>query len=123
MEATKLDAIRHYVETNREDPAQLGTLGFGLFAHKEPPKSSKFVALYNDGSGADIFMRFDDGDYCDEHLTPVDEAIFDDFLYWIILPDAYEFWGEDIEIQKATDYNPQPDKLTISTKKYDDAND
>lgn len=59
-----------------------------------PPKGTKFVALYNDGSGAGLFFRDDNGDYFDDGLDPSCDEALDDYLLWIPLPDDFKLWGE-----------------------------
>jgi len=67
---------------------------FNLMDDTYPPKGSKFVVLYNDGSGADIFTRTDDGEYIGCSGEACTEENMDDFLYWALVPENYEFWYE-----------------------------
>lgn len=65
----------------------------------EPPTSGKFIALYGDGSGGDVFM-FDDSRNmiaADGVQTPIDgaEYLLDaNYCYWLPLPDSYKLWCE-----------------------------
>lgn len=60
--------------------------------HAEKPEG-KFVAIFNDGSGARLFMQCDnalltaEGDHCDP-----DEL--NEYSHWIPLPDTFQFWFE-----------------------------
>jgi hypothetical protein len=61
-----------------------------------PEVGRKFIALYNDGSGSNMFVRLDDT-YID---TDGDEYYeFDDgsYIFWAYLPEKYEFWCENRE--------------------------
>ncbi len=68
--------------------------GFKLFAHEEPGKGTKFIATFNDGSGACLFMRLDGGDYINSDGDYCHEDIFDSYLYWAELPLSFKLWFE-----------------------------
>ncbi len=70
---------------------------------KDNMPTGKFIALYSDGSGGNLFWRLDDDEsglpvYCDHDgdLLPDPETYLVDsgYLYWIELPDNYKFWFE-----------------------------
>ena len=62
-------------------------------ADKYPPIGTKFVALYNDGGGACLFIRTDNEELLDSGYEVSNEEVLDDFLLWCEVPDNYEFWG------------------------------
>ena len=65
-----------------------------------PPTKGKFIATYNDGSGATLFqlkkgkLTMHEEKYSAGHFEKVAVDVLDDFLYWIPLPDNFKFWGE-----------------------------
>ncbi len=59
----------------------------------EPP-TGKFVALYNDGSGATIYQRLENGDLIDSEGELYTDENLDSYLYWIPLPDDFKLWWE-----------------------------
>jgi len=64
-----------------------------------PPKEGKFVALYNDGSGASLFVCvYDDRNelsYFDCEGEKYYEECMGNYSSWIPLPDTYNFWKEE----------------------------
>jgi hypothetical protein len=69
------------------------------------PNGQKFVALYADGSGARLCWISNDGNLMDYRLDTVvkgSEENIEEFLqgsgylYWMPLPDSFEFWGEHV---------------------------
>jgi hypothetical protein len=58
-----------------------------------PPIGSKFVVLYNDGSGSRMFWRHDCG-YVDCEGDEYEELPSESFSLWTELPDGFEFWCE-----------------------------
>lgn len=60
-----------------------------------PDPGRKFIALYNDGSGAAIFFAFDggviDSDGDEYYGWSPDDASYD---LWAYLPDTVQFWCE-----------------------------
>lgn len=62
----------------------------------EPPTKGKFVALYNDGSGAELFVALDKNELMDcEGDTSIKlSTLSDSFSHWYPVPDEYEFWFE-----------------------------
>jgi hypothetical protein len=58
-----------------------------------PEVGSKFIALYNDGSGGVLFFRHDGGyiDHDGEDWSIVDSSKFE---RWTYLPAGFEFWCE-----------------------------
>lgn len=74
--AAKLQAVTHY----------------NFIPHKHP--TGKFVALYNDGSGAGLF-EYKDGELFDGNGDECDPDCLDDYLYWAPVPQHYTYWGED----------------------------
>lgn len=71
-----------------------------FFTHPRP--EGKFIALYSDGSGAELFWAVDGEDglpaYVDREgdLIPEPETYFIDagFSHWLPLPDDFKFWFE-----------------------------
>lgn len=60
---------------------------------EKPPPHTKFVAFFNDGSGATLFKR------CRKKYISADgeyftEEILDSYSSWMALPDKFEFWFE-----------------------------
>jgi len=67
------------------------------------PNGQKFVALYADGGGADMYLTTDNGDLLDSELDLclmagveiTDEYLLDKgYQWWIPLPDTFKIWGE-----------------------------
>ena len=64
-----------------------------------PPKG-KFIALFADGSGCDIFHKHEDGSIYTPVFVEYGECVDIDwlldagYLHWIALPDDYKIWGE-----------------------------
>lgn len=58
-----------------------------------PPVGCKFIALYNDGSGAAMFWRHDHG-YIDGDGDEISEINEESFDLWTELPQDKEFWCE-----------------------------
>ena len=67
---------------------------FNLMAEGYPPKGSKFVVLYNDGSGADMIMRLDSGEYIGCAGEDFTDENLDNYLFWALVPEGFEFWYE-----------------------------
>jgi hypothetical protein len=65
-----------------------------LMADKYPAIGTKFVALYNDGGGACLFIRQEGDLIVDSGFEISSEEVLDDFLLWCEVPDNYKFWGE-----------------------------
>lgn len=66
------------------------------------PNGTKFVALYSDGSGADLFYTNEIGELfnSDSELIDIkDHSWLEDagYLWWIELPQEFEIWREDFE--------------------------
>ncbi len=69
------------------------------YFHVETPKSDrKIVAVYGDGSGADIFKTGKDGAFSDiENLKfSPDEMQDNQFFMWCYLPDNFKVYGEEL---------------------------
>jgi len=75
------------------------------FAHEKP--EGKFVALFADGSGANLYWRLDDQPcglpvYCDAtgDLIGEPETYFEDAGYyaWLPLPDDFQLWMEQVPV-------------------------
>ncbi|WBU27628.1 hypothetical protein OOZ54_13240 [Rhodopseudomonas palustris] len=58
-----------------------------------PDIGRKFIALYNDGSGASLFYRHEDG-YLDEDGNEFGDDLHS-YDYWAYLPAGKSFWCED----------------------------
>lgn len=63
------------------------------------PNGTKFVAIYGDGSGADLYCIDDDGHLWDsdgEHIHyPPDNFLMDSgYAYWLLLPKTFKLWFE-----------------------------
>ena len=67
---------------------------YNLMADSYPPRGTKFIALYNDGSGADMFMHTDGGEYIGCSGEECTEENLDHYLLWALVPNDYEFWYE-----------------------------
>lgn len=70
------------------------------FYTNEPPKNSRFVAIYADGGGAALFRLDNAGNYCDVNgdLVPDGDWFADaGFLNYILLPDNFRLWFEGQE--------------------------
>ena len=65
-----------------------------LISEIHPPTGHKFVALFNDGSGAKLFLKDDYGQIYDVQMEPCPLDVLDDFSHWELIPDNYKFWGE-----------------------------
>lgn len=66
------------------------------------PNGTKLVAIFADGSGADLFMVDDNGDLYDAEFThygPAPDTYLIDagFCMWMELPDGFPFWFEQKE--------------------------
>lgn len=62
--------------------------------HDVIPKGTKFVAMYLDGSGAQVFLKDDNGDLYDAGGDPASkEALSDNFAIWLDLGD-FKLWME-----------------------------
>jgi hypothetical protein len=59
-----------------------------------PEVGCKFIALYNDGSGAAMFWRHDDG-YIDADGDEYGDLSFSDYDHWAYLPHDLEFGCEN----------------------------
>lgn len=68
----------------------------GYFAHEMPPVGRKFVAVYADGSGANVYMRSMVSEYKDSHSNVISFDFFLDcqYSYWQTLPDSFKLWFE-----------------------------
>jgi hypothetical protein len=74
-------------------------------ADKPPPTGTKFVALYDDGSGARLFFRHDAGfiDSDGEELSTLSGT----YDLWTELPAGFEFWCEMREADPVQFPTPQ----------------
>jgi len=63
------------------------------FHEEPPPVGSRFVILFNDGSGARMFWRHDCG-YIDCEGGEYEELPPESYSLWTALPDGMEFWCE-----------------------------
>jgi len=63
-----------------------------------PPKNEHFIALYGDGSGAEIFACVAENEYCNSdgealEVPDIQEWLLDtSFMYWVPLPSDFKFW-------------------------------
>lgn len=73
---------------------------------KQPKEGRKFVALYSDGSGADVFKRDKQGNLYNGEgeilsQTWLEDAGFSSFMY---LPDDFTLWFEQgIMVEQTND--------------------
>lgn len=58
----------------------------------QPPKGSRIVAIYADGSGAHLFY-FDGNEYTDEDGSA--RSDIDSFSMWAMVPDGMRLWCEE----------------------------
>lgn len=69
----------------------------GLYNFYEDTPPSKFVALYSDGSGCDLFYEVEEGFYSSPEykFERVQADWFADagYLWFMPLPDGFEIWG------------------------------
>ena len=67
--------------------------------YKQPPEEgTRFIAFYSDGSGAELFMRTDNGDYikADSMFAPDTNWFIDSgYLWFARLPDDFRLFFED----------------------------
>jgi hypothetical protein len=69
---------------------------------KSIPNGTTFVALYEDGSGARLFMITDEGELLEEtgdavSYAPDTHLIKEGFAYWIKLPDSFQLHFQQVE--------------------------
>lgn len=57
-----------------------------------PDLGRKFIAIYNDGSGANLFFRYDEG--CLDQEGEEGPTDWDAYGCWAYLPDGLKFWCE-----------------------------
>jgi len=73
-------------------------LNWELMYDKQPKPGCRFIALFNDGSGSQMFIRVGDKvctpTDCKEDNDWYDLEYLDNFLYWYPLPEGFKFWGE-----------------------------
>lgn len=67
-----------------------------LFQEQMPPKGTKFVAIFNDGSGSDLFVRLDSGEYINCCGDEASDEMLDDYLFWHEAPNM-KLWFELIQ--------------------------
>lgn len=73
------------------------------FYEQPPEHGTRFIAFYSDGSGAELFMRTDNGDYikADSMFAPNTDWFIDSgYLWFARLPDDFKLFfesGEDFE--------------------------
>ncbi len=79
--------------------------------HAEAP-TGKFVAFYNDGSGASVFCMTDAGELLNAEGEAYDEAALDNYCQWMPLPDDFRFFFEEKEPVS----NPKPDDGWVEWK-------
>jgi len=73
-----------------------------FFNERLPDVGQKFIALYDDGSGANLYLRIDDALTGDPLYLSADgmddfSETMDNYLYWIPLPDDYKFSFEELQ--------------------------
>ena len=76
---------------------------WNTFAESRPENGRRFIALYSDGSGSQIFYGYDcgmiDQDGDDRYIDDIDNG---DFFYWSYLPDNFKMWCEDRSVDPFT---------------------
>lgn len=61
----------------------------------DPPNEGKFLAFFNDGSGANLFFIDDSGDIYDCQLEPREREYLEScYNLWIKMPDDFEYFFE-----------------------------
>lgn len=62
----------------------------------DPTPGRKFVALFADGSGADLFRRDKQGNYYNTEGELLSQTWLEDagYLAFMYLPDYFTFWSE-----------------------------
>ena len=73
----------------------------------EPKVGQKLVAIYDDGSGAELLYRTDDG-YLDSYGD--DHHDLDSFAIWAPMPANFKFWCE-IRGEDTFTFPPAPDTM------------
>lgn len=59
------------------------------------PPVGRFVALFSDGSGANLFFHADGGDLYDANMEPDSwDDLEGNYSLWAVLPDNFKLWGE-----------------------------
>lgn len=76
--------------------------GFNHLVSKSIPNGTRFVAIYGDGSGANLFMIDDSGHLLDAEFadqTPAPDTWLMDagYQYWMKIPDTFKLWFEHTE--------------------------
>lgn len=61
---------------------------------EKPQLGQKFCALYNDGSGARLYMIDDSGEMHSSEGELENIEYLDNFSHWFAIPDSYKFWME-----------------------------
>jgi hypothetical protein len=61
-----------------------------------PKKGTKFVALFGDGSGGNVFFKDDDGQLYDHEAQFLERGYLENagYAYWLPLPDSFKLWFE-----------------------------
>lgn len=68
-----------------------------LWAHEKPKQGVRFVGLFNDGSGGNLYkvVNYSKGIIHDESAEWIDTEYLDEtILYWVELPEGYKLWEE-----------------------------
>lgn len=69
------------------------------YFHIEKPTAGKFIAFFNDGSGATLFIMFDNGEAMDAEGEQTDlDYIMSEYSSWCKMPDDFRYFFEDKEI-------------------------
>lgn len=66
--------------------------------YTNPPTSGKFVAFYDDGGGASLFVMKKPGSKLvfntDDEPYVLEDLIESSYASWLPIPDSYKFWFE-----------------------------
>lgn len=69
-----------------------------------PKKDSRFVAFFDDGSGADLFCRRKNGDFfnAEGHFLDLDWFLDAGYLTFMYLPNDFKFFFEGSKASQST---------------------
>lgn len=66
-----------------------------LMYDKKPKVGQKFIAILDDGSGCQMYIRESEKIYVDsEGCLRSDEEIESNYIFWIDIPSKIKFWYE-----------------------------
>jgi hypothetical protein len=64
----------------------------------KPVVGQKFVAFFNDGSGASLYQMIDEANILSAEGAYEEYAdLIESYLHWLPIPDDFKFWAEENE--------------------------